>query len=169
LAAEITLHRVTDADLPLLHRWLAEPHVRAWWGDPDEEIALIREGEASGESEGYVAHEAGEPVAYLQSWRPTAHDEEEWFATVPHDAVGIDMFVGPPERIGRGVGPRVLRAFARHLVARGATRLIIDPDAANTRAVRAYAKAGFRRFAVAGRDKDIILMELAAERPEEIT
>jgi aminoglycoside 6'-N-acetyltransferase len=24
------------ADLPLIRRWLALPHVRQWWGDPEE-------------------------------------------------------------------------------------------------------------------------------------
>jgi aminoglycoside 6'-N-acetyltransferase len=160
----ITFHRIGAADLPLLRAWLGEPHVRAWWGDPDEEIALIREGEATGESEGYVAREERRPVAYLQTWTPSAYDEEAWHLAVPSDATGIDMFVGPADCIGRGVGPRVLAAFAGMLAANGATWLITDPDAANVRAIRAYERAGFRRFALAG--NDAVLMEFVPERLE---
>ncbi|TIW18072.1 MAG: GNAT family N-acetyltransferase, partial [Mesorhizobium sp.] len=34
---------VTEKDLPLIARWLSEPHVAEWWDDPDKEIAEIRE------------------------------------------------------------------------------------------------------------------------------
>ncbi|MGZ8299120.1 MAG: GNAT family N-acetyltransferase, partial [Rhodoplanes sp.] len=29
-----SFRRMSTADLPLIRRWLAEPHVSAWWGDP---------------------------------------------------------------------------------------------------------------------------------------
>jgi hypothetical protein len=32
---------LTAADLPLVRRWLATPEVVQWWGDPDEQFALI--------------------------------------------------------------------------------------------------------------------------------
>jgi aminoglycoside 6'-N-acetyltransferase len=32
---------MSTADLPLLRRWLAEPHVRQWWGDPAEQYARV--------------------------------------------------------------------------------------------------------------------------------
>ena len=32
---------MTAADLPLVRRWLAEPHVARWWGDPAEQYALV--------------------------------------------------------------------------------------------------------------------------------
>lgn len=159
----IGFRRITASDEPLLRGWLAGPHVRVWWGDPEEEIALIRSGEETGESEGYIALLDARPVAYLQVWTPSAHDEEEWQTAAPPSSRGIDMFVGPADCLGRGIGPRVLRAFAQRLFAGGVPRLVIDPDAANARAVRAYEKAGFRRFALAGRMQDTILMELAAD------
>ena len=28
-------------DLPLVRDWLALPHVREWWGDPDEQFGLV--------------------------------------------------------------------------------------------------------------------------------
>jgi aminoglycoside 6'-N-acetyltransferase len=29
------------ADLPMVRRWLAEPHVVQWWGDTFEQFALV--------------------------------------------------------------------------------------------------------------------------------
>ena len=60
----------------------------------------------------------------------------------------IDSFIGAPEMIGRGHGSAYLRLLAQRLVADGAPLVAIDPDAANLRARRAYAKAGFRGDAI---------------------
>ena len=40
----------------------------------------------------------------------------------------------------------IVRRFAELLFEEGCPRVIIDPDPANTRAIRAYEKAGFRPF-----------------------
>ena len=32
---------MTATDLPMIRRWLAMPHVAQWWGDPQEQLALI--------------------------------------------------------------------------------------------------------------------------------
>lgn len=95
---------VVDDHLPLLRAWLSEPHVRQWWGDPDKEVELIREGCATGEVEGFIFHVAGEPAGYIQSWMPFQYpDEEPWAKDLPADVPGIDIFVGPAELTGRGV------------------------------------------------------------------
>jgi aminoglycoside 6'-N-acetyltransferase len=47
---------------------------------------------------------------------------------------------------GRGLGSESLRVLARHLFKeRGHHRLVIDPSADNTRAIRTYEDIGFRR------------------------
>jgi aminoglycoside 6'-N-acetyltransferase len=47
--------------------------------------------------------------------------------------------------IGCGYGSALARAFADRLLASGTPRVVTDPDPLNTRAIRAYEKAGFRR------------------------
>jgi aminoglycoside 6'-N-acetyltransferase len=47
--------------------------------------------------------------------------------------------------LGRGHGSAFIRVFADQLLASGIPRVVIDPDPANTRAIRAYEKAGFCR------------------------
>lgn len=152
---------VMATHLPMLRRWLEEPHVRQWWGDPATELELIRSGQEDGEVDAYIAHFNGEPVAYIQSWRPSEYDEEPWEKEMPSDTVGVDIFIGRPEMTGRGVGPRILRAFARMLFESGVPRLVIDPDAANSRAVKAYAAAGFVKFAEHRDSRGVtVLMEM---------
>lgn len=171
----ISFRPVTEADLPTLAGWLRQPHLVEWWGDPDEELDLIRETiKGSDGTEGFLFLIDGEPAGYIQSWLPEryAHDakwlaEAPWLARVPKGALGIDIFVGDPECVGRGAGSAALSAFCRRLFAAGAPHLIIDPDSANLRAVRCYAKAGFRPYdRHEGPKETTLLMEL---RPEDMT
>ena len=39
--ARYAFRPMTADDLPMIRRWLAEPHVREWWGDPAEQYALV--------------------------------------------------------------------------------------------------------------------------------
>lgn len=142
---------VTSADKPMLRAWLSQPHAQAWWGEPDHEIRLIYDGEKTGESSGYIAHLDGAPFAYIQSWpsdrQPAeAVAKEPWVAKQAPGTLGVDITIGQHDLLGKGLGSACVRAFCQKLFLEGAPRIIIDPDAANTRAVRAYEKAGFARF-----------------------
>lgn len=83
----------------------------------------------------------------------------------------IDISLLAPS-VGRGLGPDALRTLLGHLFeTRGHHRVTIDPMVHNTRAIRAYEKAGFRPVGVmrqaerdaAGIWRDNLLMELLAE------
>ncbi|TWG88972.1 aminoglycoside 6'-N-acetyltransferase [Mesorhizobium sp. J18] len=129
--------------LPMLHSWLKKPHVRQWWGEPDQEIRLIREGLETGEVDAFIIRVDSRPIGYIQSWWPTEYEEEAWTRDLSPDTPGIDIFIGESEMIGNGLAAPIVRAFGRRLFENGAPRIVIDPDARNGRAVRAYAKAGF--------------------------
>ncbi|MBO6675733.1 MAG: GNAT family N-acetyltransferase [Rhizobiales bacterium] len=142
---------VTDNDKPMLRDWLSTPDAQTWWGDPDHEIKLIYDGEVTGESSGYIVHGEDGPFAYIQSWPsekqpPEAIKDEPWVAEQPAGTLGVDITIGRPDLLGKGLGTEVMRQFCQKLFNEGAPRLIIDPDASNARAVRAYEKAGFSRF-----------------------
>jgi aminoglycoside 6'-N-acetyltransferase len=158
----IAFEPVCDAHLPMLARWLVEPHVRQWWGDPDVELELIRNGRESGEADGYVGLVDGAPAGYLQSWEPHKFPGvEPWIAELPAATVGVDIFIGPPDLVGRGIGARLIAAFVARLCARGHRPIVIDPDARNCRAIRAYEKAGFVRDKIvlgADGESDTLLM-----------
>ena len=58
---------VTRADLPLLARWLAEPHVAQWWNDPAEGLRSIEEHIGSIAVAPFIIELDGEPIGYIQS------------------------------------------------------------------------------------------------------
>ncbi|MWB76924.1 GNAT family N-acetyltransferase [Pseudooceanicola sp. 216_PA32_1] len=162
----LAFRRMTVADLPLLHGWMQRPHWREWWGDPDEELAHVRDMvEGRDSTEPYLIDMDGTPEGYIQMWHIADNRVEPWLTQapwlldLPDDAVGIDLSLADPSRLSRGTGTAVLTRFVADLRKRGFGCIIIDPDPANLRAVRAYTKAGFRPVpALEGRTGDSLVM-----------
>jgi aminoglycoside 6'-N-acetyltransferase len=136
---------VTPDDLQMIAGWLAEPHVAKWWDDPDEQIAAIREHIDSISVEPLIIELDGRPIGYLQSYDPHLEDDHP-YQDQPFGTLGIDLSIGVPDLVGIGHGSAIVRQFVEELFAEGTPRVIIDPDPANLRAIRAYEKAGFKAF-----------------------
>lgn len=146
-APSITFEPVTETALPMLRAWLAAPHVRLWWGDPEREIELMRQTMAHPFEQGFIVSIEQHKFGYIQQWRPTEYlDEEPWAAKLPQNAIGIDAFIGDVTMTGKGLGAAMVHAFCARLFDEGADLLVIDPDAKNTIAVKAYGKAGFKHL-----------------------
>ncbi len=62
------------------------------------------------------------------------------------DAIGVDLFIGEAELVGRGYGPAMLRQFLRDVAFpfHGIDVCVIGPSVKNVSAIRAYEKVGFR-------------------------
>ncbi len=135
LALEYVFRPMTPADLPLIRRWVTEPHVREWWGDPTEQYALVSGDLDEPAMDQYVVSTDGTDFGYIQCYDLTAWNSG--FGTHPEGTRGIDLFIGEPDMIEQGHGSAFIRAFADARLA--------SPDPANHRAVRAYEKAGFTK------------------------
>jgi aminoglycoside 6'-N-acetyltransferase len=164
----ISFRPVTEKDLPMLHEWMQRPHWQEWWGDPQEELGYIRDMiEGRDTTRPFIFQVGGTDKGYIQVWFIKDQRDTEiasdypWLKELPEDAVGVDLSIAAPEDLSRGIGTMVLQAFVRTLRQEGYRRIVIDPDPANLRAVRAYRKAGFREIeALLGRTGDSLLMEL---------
>jgi aminoglycoside 6'-N-acetyltransferase len=131
-------------DLPMVRAWLAAPHVREWWGEPDEQFALVSGDLHQRALEQFIVISGERPFAYLQCYEQSTWPENGLGAH-PAGTRGVDQFIGEPGMVGCGHGSAFIRAFAAGLLAAGTPRVLTDPDPANVRAIRAYENAGFRR------------------------
>lgn len=143
MAPDYRFRPMTPGDLPLIKRWLALPHVRQWWGDPEEQYALVSGDLDEPAMDQHIVSTAGNSFAYLQCYDLTAWNSG--FGPQPEGTRGIDLFIGEPDMIERGHGQAFIRAFVDARLQQGAPRIVTDPDPANSRAVRAYEKAGFEK------------------------
>jgi aminoglycoside 6'-N-acetyltransferase len=138
---EVTFIPVAKEHRAMLLRWLSNDHVQAWWGNPVEELDLIYADK--GEHQPFIACVDSKPLAYIQAWWPSKHPDLPWQHKMTPTTRGIDMTIGDVENLGKGYGQEIVKQFAAKLFSEGATRLIIDPDVTNLRAIRCYEKAGF--------------------------
>ena len=135
---------MTEADLPLVKRWLAEPHVVQWWGDTYEQFELVS-GDLKVEAmDQFIVATDDRPFGYIQCYDPEVWPDNG-LGDHPKGTRGIDQFIGELDMVDRGHGSAFIRTFVDRLLAHGAPRVITDPDPANHRAVRAYEKAGFEK------------------------
>jgi len=114
---------VEPRHLNMISEWLAEQHVAKWWDEDQEaELASITEHMDSVSVEPFIIMLGDEAIGYLH------------------------QFIGEPDLIGQGHGPRLLDEFVSLLFDEGVPRVIVDPDPANSQAIKAYEKAGFVAF-----------------------
>ena len=154
---DLAIRRMRDerGDYERMVRWRNEPHVREWW-DPDDPpmtlAAAIQEYRADtregSPTTACIIESAGEPTGFLQfyRWADDPPAAEALGLSFDDDAWGLDLFIGEPSRVGSGVGPRVIDLVCRFLFEdRGASSVALVAAQNNSRALRAYEKAGFRR------------------------
>ena len=143
MARDFAFRAMTAADLPLVRRWLGTPEVTRWWGQPDEQYALVNGDLDHPDMDQFIVSIDSRPFAYIQCYALSAWNQG--FGPQPRGTRGIDQFIGEPDMIGRGHGSHFIRQFVERLLRSGLPRVVTDPDPANGRAVRAYEKAGFMR------------------------
>jgi RimJ/RimL family protein N-acetyltransferase len=171
---QISFVPVEPRHYALLKKWLNEPHIRQWWGDPEQEFAFIRDMvEGRDSTRPFLIAVDGEPVGYIQCWSLGDHQNAQWLSdnpwllAFPPEAVGVDLSIGDAERLSQGLGSAALTAFVGMLRREGHSTIIIDPDMKNDRAVAAYRRAGFRPVpSLEGRTDDALIMHYAPNANE---
>ena len=157
-----------------MRMWLLRPHVREWYDDvasdryPDDAIAERRLA-ISGEdpTDHFIIQLDGRPIGDIQSYRIDDHPDYAAQIAIGRPALGIDLYIGEPELIGRGHGPALIRAFLRDVAFAkyGVDLCVIGPTRSNVAAIRAYEKAGFRflktYLELESREPEHYLMELS--------
>lgn len=133
-------------DLPTIRRWLEAPHVSEWWHDPAEQFEIVSGDLDHPDMAQFIVAADGQEFAYLQCYNLSAWDSG--FGPQPDGTRGLDQFIGEASMLGCGHGSAFVRAFADGLLVSGTPRVVTDPDPANTRAIKAYERAGFRRDSI---------------------
>jgi aminoglycoside 6'-N-acetyltransferase len=156
---QVAFRPLTRDDLELLTTWLNTPHVAEWWSDtpapPGEAPTPVTLAQTVAEYgpdlDGGTTHQHviladGAPVGMIQWYRLA--DEPVYATAVQEtggDAAAVDVLIGDPARVGRGLGPRVIDRFVTEVVfAAGVDRVVASPAAGNHRSIVAFARAGFR-------------------------
>ncbi|HEY5398457.1 MAG TPA: GNAT family N-acetyltransferase [Trebonia sp.] len=96
----VTIRPLSRDDFPLLHRWLAMPHVQAWWGSEpvapaDVERKYGPRADGTDPTRVFVIELAGQPVGIIQCYRHAEYADWDRAVGIPA-AAGIDYLVVEP-------------------------------------------------------------------------
>ena len=150
---EITIHLrpATVADAAMIAAWDREPHVIACSSD-DHLLEVAFDGtdwtdeltDSAYELTYVIAEANGAPVGVMAVCDPHTEPSHYW-GEIETGLRAIDIWIGPPEWLNRGVGTRMMSEMIdRCFAERGVHAIVIDPLNSNTRAIRFYQRLGFR-------------------------
>jgi RimJ/RimL family protein N-acetyltransferase len=121
----------------LLHQWFQQPHILEWMHGAGLQNTLnglekFFRGESSATSWAYwIGYDKEVPFAFLI----TSPEGE--------DAITLDLFICDLSYLGKGLAVPMIKAFLiTHFP--HVKRVLIDPEATNTRAIHVYQKVGFK-------------------------
>jgi aminoglycoside 6'-N-acetyltransferase len=145
----LTLRPLTADDLPLVTRWLREPHVARWYlagSSAAQEADDLRRSVAGNQGvRALMVLRDDEPIGWCQWY--FCGDDPDWAQEMgagPGD-VGVDYAIGDPGSVGRGLGTALVDALVVRVRAEHPhVALVSDPDARNVASRRVLEKNGFR-------------------------
>lgn len=126
----------------LLSAWLSRSHVARWWGDPEVGLAGAA---VPGQQQALILLD-GQPIGYVR-WQPVKAEElrASGLTGISVGTLDIDILLGEPEALGKGIGPRALELLLAQLWQDPTVGLVMMCTAVeNEPAIRAYEKVGFR-------------------------
>lgn len=141
--SRVRLASFRPAHLARLALWLRLSHVARWYPRPVAHLAWATSPPAGGAQA--IIVRGAEEVGYLRWQRvDRATLDALGLREIPAGSVDVDILIGPEASIGRGVGPSALVLLAEEM-RRDAGVALMGPTTSvdNTRAHRAFAKAGF--------------------------
>ena len=160
---EITFEKATIAHKNIIFSWLAEPHIQEFWdntqGHKDDILNFMggRKNPSTycdGKYVYWIALASGQPYAMLMTIQETNQNDigelKLSHLSKTGNTYGLDCMIGNSEYIDQGYGSKTLIEFVdffREAFDKKADTFLIDPASNNSRAKRAYEKAGFKHVA----------------------
>lgn len=141
--------RAEGRDLDLIHRWMNEPHVAAYWNQAwtrerwSEHLAAQLAGV---ESRPFLIDHEGQPVAYVELYRAARHAVAAHYDAELHD-LGVHIAIGEVALTGRGLARAICGSLIEAILGMEAAcrRIIAEPDVRNDAACRLFLALGMRR------------------------
>ena len=145
-----TFRRAELNDDGLISRWLHSPHVSEFWGESSKNIRDFRSAMTGvcALFNYWIGQDDTIPFCLLITTDATRDTPEHLAPFLPEtgEAWTLDVLIGPPEYVGRGIATQMLESFLSHIQYqnRALRTVLIDPEANNSRAIHVYEKAGFQ-------------------------
>jgi RimJ/RimL family protein N-acetyltransferase len=157
---EIAFRPLSIDDMQSMFLWLLRPHVARWYAAPPATFAEVvaKYGPRTLPGSPVLAHVIlvdGKDAGYIQVYPLDLFPDYARRLGCAAGEAGMDLFIGDELFLGWGLGTRAIRHFVDEVVfARPeVSACIAGPSDGNAVSIRAFEKAGFRRWQVASNER----------------
>ena len=168
-SAEFAFRPLEQTDSALLFRWLNASHMRRFYQSEPMSLEQVEEKyrtriEGTEPAFCHVALVDARPIGVFQCYLNAAWPEYAEQINAD-EGVSVDLFIGEPEYLGRGLGKVLLNLYVKEVVLGlfpNVADCYICHEVNNEVAIRASAAAGFvmLREVVEGREPSVLMKRL---------
>ncbi|HSU79377.1 MAG TPA: GNAT family N-acetyltransferase [Candidatus Angelobacter sp.] len=168
----LEIRSLRSEDKGALVKWLSDPLVLEYYEGRDRPFDLEQVEEKFYQSDKNVQRclisFEGNKIGYLQFYLLDDEGKAEYgYPNLQACVFGMDQFIGEKGYWGHGVGTSFVKMILEYLTKQEkADRVVLDPQAWNTRAIRCYEKCGFKKVRLLeqhewheGEWRDCVIME----------
>jgi aminoglycoside 6'-N-acetyltransferase len=148
---EICLRSLEEQDADLLVKWLSDPTVLQYYEGRDRahDKKLVQKHfyENRDETTQCIIRYQSHDIGYLQFYLIDEEEIEKYgYVDFNGKIFGMDQFIGEPSFWNQGIGTQLINETVRYLIdQKEAKKIVMDPQAWNTRALKVYEKCGFTK------------------------
>lgn len=146
---KLKVRRLEIEDNVLLAKWLSDPLVLEFYEGRNNPFDLEKVNEVfyapeDDEVQCIVEYE-GKEIGYIQFYQ-VDDDTKKEYGYLNENVYGTDQFIGEVEYWNKGIGTLLVTSIMMFLIEqKRADRIVMDPQAQNTRAIKCYEKCGFKK------------------------
>lgn len=149
---KLTVRKLELHDKQSLLRWLTDPSVLQFYEGRDQSFSLEMVekkfyNRESGVERCLIEYDK-KAIGYIQYYKVT--DEElDLYGYFDKEQIiyGMDQFIGEVDYWNKGIGTKLVSSMVKYLINEmHATKIVMDPQIQNNRAIACYEKCGFKKI-----------------------
>ena len=148
---KLLVRQLKETDKELLVKWLTDPTVLEFYEGRDRphDLQMVNDHfyERDSQVMACIVEFDGSPIGYIQYY-PIDEEEKETYGYkgALENIFGTDQFIGEASYWNKGIGKLLISSMIDYLIAaKKATRIVMDPQCWNTRAIACYEKCGLKK------------------------
>ncbi|PAD68739.1 GNAT family N-acetyltransferase [Bacillus sp. 7586-K] len=146
---KLLVRLLEEEDQFLLAKWLSDPEVLKYYEGRDNPFHLEKVRnvfyDPEDETMKCIIVFEGKEIGYIQFYQLDAEAKVE-YGYLNENVYGIDQFIGEVAYWNKGIGTLLVTSMVTYLLEHEkASRVVMDPQGWNKRALKCYEKCGFKK------------------------
>lgn len=148
----LKVRKLAEMDKKLLVKWLSDPSVLEFYEGRDNPFDLERVNKIFYTSDDHtmkcIVEFKSEPIGYIQFYQLDDQTKTE-YGYNEEDIYGTDQFIGEVKYWNKGIGTLLVTSMVEYLIKhKKASRIVMDPQTRNARAIKCYENCGFKKVKI---------------------